>query len=145
MQTKERLSHQLNSYEVRIKGKSRDRVIQETQPSAPAAGTGTAAPVRPYIGNCLYKWLDIANIRKSLSKKTSENPYLNNIRKSLYVVLSKLYRATTCGVLCITHPAGSIFPRPTALERRSARIPVGPDRGRAWVRAYKSISRTPII
>ena len=53
----------------RIKGKSRDRVIQETQPSAPAAGTGTAAPVRPYIGNCLYKWLDVANIGKSLSKK----------------------------------------------------------------------------
>ena len=58
----------------RIKGKSRDRVIQETQPSAPAAGTGTAAPVRPYIGNCLYKWLDVANIRKFLSKKHLKIP-----------------------------------------------------------------------
>jgi hypothetical protein len=34
----------------RIKGKNKKRVKQESQPTAPAAGTGTAVPILLYYG-----------------------------------------------------------------------------------------------
>ena len=63
--------------------------------------------------------------------------------RTKFSTLSRISRGIQCTLVylylfwCTTAvvPYLAAYLRPTALERRSARILVGPDRGRAWVRA----------